>query len=91
MNISSNINQGLVSSSMWEAGISKGREMESTELSATTDQVNLSASAQNPTLLEDHEVEGVLEDTMGMIGDDPYAALHVHGGLDAARVAALLA
>lgn len=42
-------------------------------------------------LLEDGEWEDVLGETMGMIAANPLEALHVHSGLDPARVAALLA
>ena len=50
------------------------------------DVVSLSA----PNLLDDDEVDGVLNDTMGMISQNPMSALSVHGGLSASRVAALL-
>ncbi len=49
------------------------------------------AYAHEPTLLQDEDVDGVMQDTMHLITEDPYAALHVHEGLDASRVAALLA
>lgn len=42
-------------------------------------------------LLEDGEWEGVLGETVGMIAANPLEALQMHGGLDPARVAALLA
>jgi len=50
------------------------------------DVVSLSA----PNLLADDEVDGVLEDTMSMISQNPMNALSVHGGLSANRVASLL-
>ena len=50
------------------------------------DVVSLSA----PNLLADDEVDGVLNDTMGMISQNPMGALSVHGGLSASRVNALL-
>ncbi len=96
MNISSNVNNGLVHTSTWDNGTmaqtqAKGREAETAELADITDHVNVSTSGHTPTLLEDHEVEAILQDTLETIGNDPYAALHVHSGLDASRVAALLA
>ena len=50
------------------------------------DVVSLSA----PNLLADDEVDGVLDDTMSMISQNPMSALSVHGGLSASRVADLL-
>ena len=50
------------------------------------DVVSLSA----PNLLADDEVDGVLDDTMSMISQNPMDALSVHGGLSASRVASLL-
>ena len=47
-------------------------------------------SLSTPNLLADDEVDGVLNDTMGMIAQDPMSALSVHGGLRASRVASLL-
>lgn len=41
-------------------------------------------------LLADDEVEGVLNDTIGMIASDSAAALSVHSGLSESRVFALL-
>ena len=43
-----------------------------------------------PTLLNDDEVDGVLDDTLSMIAQDNVAALSVHGGLSESRVFALL-
>ncbi|MBD5417436.1 MAG: hypothetical protein HDR50_07205 [Desulfovibrio sp.] len=43
-----------------------------------------------PTLLDDSEVDGVLDDTLSMIAQDNVAALSVHGGLSESRVFALL-
>ncbi len=51
----------------------------------------VSANLQEARLLSDEEAETVLEDTIGILGSDSGAALNVHEGLDAARVAALLA
>lgn len=53
---------------------------------AVQDVVNLSA----PKLLEDHEVDSVMDDTLNMIAQDNVAALSVHGGLSQNRVYALL-
>lgn len=53
---------------------------------AVQDVVNLSV----PSLLEDDEVDGVLDDTLNMIAQDNVAALSVHGGLSESRVFALL-
>ena len=50
------------------------------------DVVSLSA----PNLLADDEVDGVLDDTMNMISQNPMSALSAHSGLSASRVAALL-
>ena len=52
----------------------------------TRDVVSLSA----PNLLADDEVDGVLDDTMSMISQNPMDALSVHSGLSASRVAELL-
>lgn len=41
-------------------------------------------------LLRDDEVESVFGSTLGMISQDSVAALSVHGGLNAGRVALLL-
>lgn len=60
---------------------------ESTAVSTPSrDVVSLSA----PNLLADDEVDGVLDDTMSMISQNPMDALSVHSGLSASRVAALL-
>ncbi len=60
---------------------------ENTAASAPSrDVVSLSA----PNLLADDEVDGVLDDTMNMISQNPMDALSVHGGLSASRVASLL-
>ncbi len=53
---------------------------------AVQDVVNLST----PKLLEDHEVDSVMDDTLNMIAQDNIAALSVHGGLSQSRVYALL-
>ena len=60
---------------------------ESTAVSTPSrDVVSLSA----PNLQADDEVDGVLDDTMSMISQNPMDALSVHSGLSASRVAALL-
>jgi len=43
-----------------------------------------------PELLADEDVEGVLNETISMIGSDSAAALSVHSGLTQSRVFALL-
>lgn len=43
-----------------------------------------------PDLLADEDVEGVLNETISMIGNDGAAALSVHSGLSESRVFALL-
>ena len=53
---------------------------------AVQDVVNLST----PKLLEDHEVDSVMDDTLTMIAQDNVAALSVHGGLSQSRVYGLL-
>ena len=55
---------------------------------ASGDMVSVRPQAR---LLEDSEVEGVLDSTLSMISNDIFGALGVHSGLDASRVAALLA
>ncbi len=55
------------------------------------DSVRVSNFPQNATLLSDAEAETVLQETVHSITSDPYAAMHVHSGLDASRVAALIA
>ena len=62
------------------------KEESATPTSLSHDVVSLSA----PDLLADEDVDGVLNDTMGMISQNPMAALSVHGGLSASRVASLL-
>ena len=47
-------------------------------------------SLSSTNLLADDEVDGVLDDTMSMISQNPMDALSVHSGLSASRVAALL-
>ena len=65
-----------------------GLEKDSAEAAIETagDRIEINA----PTLLADDEVDGVLDDTMGMIANDSVAALSVHGGLSENRVFALL-
>ncbi len=53
---------------------------------ATGDTVDVHA----PQLLADDEVEGVLNETINMIGSDSATALSVHSGLTESRVFALL-
>ncbi len=55
------------------------------------DSVSISNFSQRAMVLKDEEVEAVLQETVNSITNDPYSALHVHSGLDASRVAALLA
>ena len=47
-------------------------------------------SLSSTSLLADDDVDGVMNDTMGMIAQDPMNALSVHSGLSASRVASLL-
>ena len=47
-------------------------------------------SLSSTNLLADDEVDGVLDDTMSMISQNPMDALSVHNGLSASRVASLL-
>lgn len=61
-------------------------EKESAPVRSTGDIVDIQA----PQLLADDEVEGVLADTISMIGNDPATALSVHSGLSESRVFALL-
>ncbi len=58
---------------------------------AVVDSVQTRQASKEPTLIPDEDVDRVLAETIQYIFDDPYAALHVHSGLDASRVAALLA
>ncbi len=97
----SNINGGI-QSLQWEVvnyphhevNRSEARSEENANYSQG-DSVHMSnaapVSGYEPTLLEDDEVDGVMQETMYLITEDPYAALHAHDGLDASRVAALLA
>ncbi len=76
-----------------EAARSETRPEQSSSYSAQGDSVHMSnnVNTQEPTLLLDEEVDAVMEETTYLITQDPYAALHAHEGLDASRVAALLA
>ncbi len=56
-----------------------------------SDSVSISNFPQNATLLSDEEAETVLQETVDNIKSDSYSAMFVHSGLDASRVAALLA
>ncbi len=62
------------------------RENAEATLKQASDIVDIHA----PELLADEDVEGVLNDTIGMIGSDGAAALSVHSGLTQSRVFALL-
>ena len=63
-------------------------EMDESTAASTPSRDVVSLSA--PNLLADDEVDGVLDDTMSMISQNPMDALSVHSGLSASRVAALL-
>ncbi len=95
MNTISNITTNL-SSMQWDTVNMASAEPRQTQsehmqdLPADSVQVN-AAHYVEPTLIADEDVEGVLNETVAMIAEDPYSALHVHSGLDASRVAALLA
>lgn len=89
MNISLNTENTL--SPLLSAWERTAASSDATGLSARGDVVDLMSQNRQARLLDDAEVEGTLASTLGMIGADPYSALSVHGGLDAARVAALLA
>ncbi len=95
MNTISNIS-GSINTMQWETVKNAQAEPRQTQLAQEYDvpadsvQVNANSYTE-PTLLADEDVEAVMEQTMSMITEDPYAALHVHSGLDASRVAALLA
>ncbi len=52
---------------------------------------SVNGNLQEARLLDDEEAEVVFEETISMLGGDRNEALNVHSGLDAARVAALLA
>lgn len=62
------------------------QEKGETQLKAGGDIIDVHA----PRLLADDEVEGVLNETINMIGSDSAAALSVHSGLSETRVFALL-
>lgn len=57
---------------------------------ATLKQASDIIDIHSPELLADEDVEGVLNDTISMIGNDGAAALSVHSGLSESRVFALL-
>lgn len=63
-----------------------GKDDSGSTPAAVQDVVNLST----PKLLEDHEVESVMDETLNMIAHDNVAALSAHGGLSQSRVFALL-
>ncbi len=99
----SNVNNGI-QSLQWEVVTSPHGELNRSESRQeqnsaqpinSIDSVHVSsgapAYAHEPILLQDEDVDGVMQDTTYLITEDPYAALHVHEGLDASRVAALLA
>ncbi len=81
----------------WDNTKNSGEASNAASLSAqnapteVVDSVHMRTANMEPMLIADEDVESVLQETTQMISDDPYAALHVHSGLDAARVAALLA
>lgn len=62
------------------------REKAEVTLKRASDIVDIHA----PELLADEDVEGVLNETIDMIGNDGAAALSVHSGLTDSRVFALL-
>lgn len=55
------------------------------------DQVRFNSNYAEATFLDDTEVESVLEDSMRYITGNPESAMYAHQGLDASRVAMLLA
>lgn len=63
-----------------------GKDDSGSTPAAVQDVVNLST----PQMLEDHEVDAVMDETLNMIAHDNVAALSVHGGLSQSRVFALL-
>ncbi len=70
----------------------ESRQAQQAESYMQNDSVVVSSTAYaEPTLIADEDVDAVMDETLSMIADDPYAALHAHSGLDASRVAALLA
>ncbi len=95
MNTISNIT-GNINTMQWETVMPAHTETRqpqsahSQDLPADSVHVNATPYVE-PALIADEDVDAVMQETMSMISADPYAALHVHSGLDASRVAALLA
>ncbi len=60
------------------------------EAAAAPKNIGDTVDVHAPELLADEDVEGVLNETISMIGSDSAAALSVHSGLTESRVFALL-
>ncbi len=80
------------STTTWEV-ISNQNNITSTQQAAQgrEDSVQVNNNVHRATLLKDEDVDSVLNATTDSIASDPYSAMYAHSGLDAARVAALLA
>lgn len=63
---------------------------EKDETAAASKTIGDTVDVHAPELLADEDVEGVLNETISMIGNDSAAALSVHSGLSESRVFALL-
>ncbi len=95
MNTISNIT-GNMNTMQWEPILPAQTEPRQTQSAHSqdlpTDSVHVNAMTHvEPALIADEDLDAVMQETTSMITADPYAALHVHSGLDASRVAALLA
>ncbi len=75
---------------LWEKG-HRQTPLGQDEAIKQEDSVRISNFPQSATLLSDEEADVVLQETTDSIQNDPYNAMLAHSGLDASRVAALLA
>ena len=93
MNISLNSNNSLSPLlSAWERNQPSSSAAAATAAPETGDMVHVRPQPRpEARLLDDSEVDAVLQSTVDMIGGDIFGAMSAHSGLDAGRVAALLA
>ncbi len=77
---------------LWEQGANQSQTAQNqTSSTISEDSVRISNFPQDATLLSDDEATSVLNETVDTIKNDPHTAMFAHSGLDASRVAALLA
>ncbi len=86
----SNASNVSAMATLWEQGHRQAPVSQDSTIKQE-DSVRISSFPQSATLLSDDEVDTVLQDTMNSITSEPHEAMFVHSGLDASRVAALLA